>query len=263
MQMPLTPMVKNLLILNIGIFIIGVFTQINLIEIFGLRYLEASEFKPYQLFTHMFIHADWGHLFFNMLGLFTFGPLLERVWDSKRFLAFYMICGLGAALIYSGVVYIQMNGIHKSQIAVNASPSPESYIKFMREVTGNLDLADPNFLRVFEEYPDNKELKKRAKEEVNYIYEIASNFSNVGASGAIFGLLMAFGMLFPNTELRLFLIPIPIKAIYFVIIFGIMELWAGTHVREGDTVAHFAHLGGMLFAFLIIKYWEKERNRFY
>ncbi|GAL83755.1 protease [Sporocytophaga myxococcoides] len=256
-------MVKNLLILNIGVFLIMVFTKVDLIDIFGLRYLEATDFRPYQLFTHMFIHSGWGHLFSNMFGLFMFGPLLEKMWGSKRFLAFYMICGLGAALIYSGVEYFEMEKLNRLKLSFISSPSPESYIKFSRDALGNDDLSYPQLLNLFEKNPDNKEIIDLAKNRVISVYNKISNIPSVGASGALFGILLAFGMLFPNTELMMLFIPIPIKAKYFVAMYGIFELYSGVQRNPGDHVGHFAHLGGMLFAFLIVKYWERERNRFY
>jgi membrane associated rhomboid family serine protease len=265
MQMSLTPMVKNLLILNIGIFLIMVFTKVDLIGILGLKYIKAPgmQKEAYRFFTHMFVHADWGHLFSNMFGLFIFGPLLERVWGPMRFLAFYLICGLGASMLYSGVVYFEVHQLDVLKNNFFSNPSPELFIKFVRESLGDKILNKIPFLNAYEQNPDNATLIQYAKEQIIEIYNYVINKPMVGASGAIFGILMAFALLFPNTEMFLLFLPVPIKAKYFVGFYGLFEIYAGIQRNPGDNVAHFAHIGGMLFAFLLVKYWEKERNRFY
>jgi membrane associated rhomboid family serine protease len=260
MGLNLTPMVKNLLLVNVGLFLIMLFTGVDLIHILGLRYINADEFQPYQIFTHMFTHAGWGHLLLNMFALFMFGSALENIWGPKRFLAFYLICGFGAALIYSGVIY---NDMHKLEVAKDtffAQPSPENLAAFSNEYLGQVD---HQLIAEFERNANDPGYISSLKRDVQAVYHKISNRPMVGASGAVFGILLGFGMLFPNTIIMLLFPPIPMKAKYFVAIFAVIELYAGVHVTPGDNVAHFAHLGGMLFGFLVIKYWQMHRNKFY
>jgi membrane associated rhomboid family serine protease len=226
----LTPMVRNLLFINIGVFLIMVITKVNLNAIFGLRYFESPNFHFYQIVTHMFMHADSGHLFSNMFGLFMFGPMLEKVWGQNRFLLFYMVCGLGAAFLYSCINYYEIHQLilQANKLILSSNPEQHAYGERM----------------------------------LDYIHHLM-DIPMVGASGAIFGVLLAFGMLFPNTEMLLLFFPIPIKAKYFVILYGLYELYAGIQKTPGDNVAHFAHIGGMIFAFILIKYWQKQKNSFY
>lgn len=264
MRFNLTPMVKNLLIINAGVFLMMFVTGQNLVRILGLRYVHAEEFQPYQIFTHMFMHADLMHLFFNMFILFILGPMLEYVWGPKRFLAFYLICGLGAAVLYGGVLYYEMYQLEQAMNIFFSNPSGETFRSFLHEFGGDRMVAmNDNFIEMLERNPDREDLISAAKREVLSTFYTAANIPMVGASGAIFGVLMGFGMLFPNTVLMLIIPPIPIKAKYLVIILGIMELFAGVQDRPGDNVAHFAHIGGMLIAFLLIRYWKMQKDKFY
>jgi membrane associated rhomboid family serine protease len=200
------PVVKNLLILNV-LFFIANLTLSNRIyleglEIFGLNGvlglwpIQTPFFKPYQIFTHLFSHANLGHIFFNMFGLWMFGKILENLWGPKRFLFFYIACGLGAAAAHLVVQYI----------------------------TG-----DPIFA--------------------------------VGASGAVMGIFVAFGYLFPNTQLYMMFIPIPIKAKYVMLGLVALDLFGGFARISGDNIAHFAHLGGALTGFIIVLFWNKTNRR--
>ena len=195
----LTPMVKNLLLINVALYVVTDFLGMRIIkDELMLHSFHSPYFQPYQLFTHMFLHGGFSHLLFNMLGLFFLGPLLERVWGANRFLLFYMVCGVGAAVLYSSISYFQ----------------------------GALNPM-------------------------------------LGASGAIYGLLMAIGMMFPNTEFMLLFPPIPLKAKYLALGLGLIALFSGLNNAAGDNVAHFAHLGGMLFAFILLKFWQNKRGNFY
>jgi len=170
----------------------------------GLHYWQAGSFKIYQFVSYMFMHGGFIHFFFNMFALWMFGSTIERTWGAKRYLIYYFVCGLGAALVQE-IVW----GIGRSPVA----------------------------LMYYGDY-----------------------LITVGASGAIFGILLAFGMLYPNAPLYIMFIPIPIKAKWMVIGYGIMELFAGVS-QTGDNVAHFAHLGGMIFGFLLIMYWRKRDKK--
>jgi membrane associated rhomboid family serine protease len=261
----LTPVVKNLLIINVGIyFLVSVF-HLDLSKWFGLHYIFSDNFMPHQFITYMFLHASWMHVFSNMFALFMFGPLLEQFWGPKKFLIFYMVTGLGSGLMYSGTHYFE---IHKFQVAT------ENYVQHPG-ADNYSDLIASNH-NVFNYFPSTNDIESDlydhpgdaavVDESVNFVtqvYKLISNIPMVGASGAVFGILMAFGMLFPNTVLMLLFPPIPIKAKYFVAIYGLFELYAGMHQAPGDNIAHFAHIGGMLIAFILIKYWQKKDMRFY
>lgn len=261
----LTPIVKNLLIINIGIYLIQSFLNFNFVEFGGLRYIFADSFRPYQFFTHLFIHGGLGHLFGNMFALFIFGPLLERFWGSQRFLVFYLVTGLGAALLYSAINFYEVNQLENAVEVYVDEPTPERFENFIMD---NAEFAwrSPevqNFLEQYYDNPSSSSYINQGKQLANQLLESKANIPMVGASGAIFGILMAFGLLFPNTELFLLFFPFPIKAKYFVLFYGLYELWAGFDRVPGDNVAHFAHLGGMLFAFILIKVWQGKRNTFY
>ena len=240
------PVVKNLLIINVLAYVAMIMLRsqdIDLTEYFGLHFWKSEAFYPHQLVSYMFMHSfTITHLLFNMFAVWMFGKVLESVWGSKRFLIYYMVTGIGAGLIQLLVTYFRLMplyeilspealdyGLKHGLEIINSGMGPENYV------------SDANFLK--------------------FIYLINSN--TVGASGAVFGILLAFGMLFPNTELMLLFPPIPIKAKWFVIGYGAIELYSGMANNAGDNVAHFAHLGGMLFGFFMIKYWQKNSNRFY
>lgn len=237
-----TPVVKNLLILN-GLFFLAKFIvegkfHIDLDFKLGLYYWTSDSFQPYQIITHMFMHADFKHILMNMFTLYMFGTVLEQVWGAKRLVIFYFVTGLGAALLHNTVKFIDVQSI-----------------------LGNLS---PDILTAY------------TKEGIDAAYRIASgqdsallerlyytiNVPSVGASGAVFGLLTAYGILFPNTEIYLYG-AIPIKAKFFVLGLIALELYLGFANNPGDNVAHFAHLGGVLFAYLMMKYWKQDRSRFY
>ncbi len=235
------PVVKNLIIINV-LFLLASFT-INTVfngrleHTLGLFFFKSEQFHPYQIVTHMFMHGGIGHLFFNMFALWMFGRVLETVWGPKRFFIYYFVTGLGAILVHTAVNYI-----HYLSIVNNLSPE---LVQIVIEKGHDALLNYQNFT--------NPEMAK---------LNIILNTPTIGASGAVFGVLLAFGMLFPNTELMLLFPPIPIKAKYFVIIYGVLELVLGLS-QQGSNIAHFAHLGGMLFGYILIKYWNSKKNTFY
>ncbi len=235
------PVVKNLLIIN-GIMLLASFALerfgIDLTDYLGMFFPLSDSFMPHQIITSMFMHANISHLFFNMFALFMFGKILESVWGAKRFLIYYMVTGIGAVLLHSLVNYVQAYSILQSL----SSKELDLVLNEGKEAL----LMSKNFIN-----PEMAQLN------------LICNVPTVGASGAVFGILLAFGMLFPNTELMLLIPPIPIKAKYFVIGYGVIELFAGVANFQGDNIAHFAHLGGMLFGFILIKYWKEDRHKFY
>lgn len=262
MMRNLTPMVKNLLIINAAIFFIGFLLKGLTIESYlALRYLGSSLFQPIQLFTYMFLHANFFHLFGNMLSLFFFGPMLEMYWGAKKFLFFWIFCGVGAALIYSTAHYFEIKTIEKARNAYHEEPSFEYLVSFERKL--GQDVFDIDFKEQLEDNPNDQGLLKAAGAAIDQILQKVIDAPVIGASGSVFGVLMAFALLFPNTELMLLFFPVPIKAKYFVLFYGAFELFMGVARVPGDNVAHFAHLGGALFGFILVKYWQKQRNSFY
>jgi len=237
----LPSVVKNLLIINGLMFLATILAQnsaIDLADFLGLHHWSSELFKPHQLVTYMFMHGGFGHLFSNMFGLFMFGRVLEQVWGAKRFLIFYMLCGIGAGLIQLIVTELRIQSLI-------VDIDPRLYQVVLDEGLSVLE--------------SGKNYVEPTAGKLNYLI----NISTVGASGSIFGILLAFGMLFPNVELMLLFLPIPIKAKYFVTFYGIFELYQGFANNPNDNVAHFAHLGGMLIAFILIRYWKKNTGNYY
>jgi membrane associated rhomboid family serine protease len=259
-MMNMTPMVRNILILNVVAFV-----AFNMLfgggDQFALYDFNSPNFRPYQLLTHMFMHGNGMHLFSNMFSLFIFGPMLESRWGGQRFLTFYLITGLGASLLFTGVRAYEFNALRQDSEQYISAPTPINFLQYQeKHLQGRYEAA----AEAFRKEPENPGFIKGTVELVKDAFtEITTKSSMVGASGAVFGILMAFGMLFPNTELMLLFFPFPIKAKYFVMLYGAFELYAGIQRVPGDNVAHYAHLGGMLFAFILIKVWERNRTDFY
>ena len=261
----LTPVVKNLLIINVVFFLLQqIFTGIHFTEMVSLWKFGSVNFAPYQFMTYMFAHGGFMHILFNMLGLVFLGPLLEQFWGPKRFLIFYLVTGIGAGMLYNGIEYYQVSKVESAVNRYIANPDPEA---FNRLVVENIESANPaiyDFIDAYAKNPDNERLEDQSKAYAKQLYNETHNFgSMLGASGAIYGILMAFGLLFPNTELMLLFPPIPIKAKYLVLILGAIALYSGINRAGGDNTAHFAHLGGMVFAFIMIQIWKNDRNKFY
>ena len=238
----LPPVVKNLILANV-LFYVGTMllrsSGVNLYQYLGLYFPASEHFGTHQFFTYMFMHdtPSPGHIFFNMFALYMFGRVLESVWGPKRFLIFYLVTGVGAALIQTLVTFIEYESL--------------------------LSKLDPQIVAQVKEtgssiWSEGKNFSDPLMGKLNAIL----NTPTVGASGAVFGILLGFGMLFPNTQLMLLFPPIPIRAKYFVIGYGLIELFFGVSGIQGS-VAHFAHLGGMLFGFILIKYWNKNSRHFY
>lgn len=271
----LPPVTKNLLIINILLFLATlVLAQrgIDLIDILGLHYIKASKFAPYQFITYMFMHGGFSHIFFNMFAVWMFGTVLEQVWGSKRYLFFYLFTGIGAALVHYLIFYYQTQPIIQGIDAFLTHPSLQTLNEFVRshkfyvqgsssELSAAFDQFN-NYYAMLQTEPTNTQALQGA---VNFISLYKEEFLNmpvvVGASGAIFGLLLAFGMMFPNSMIYLYFF-IPMKAKWFVIIYGLLELFSGFYDTSSN-VAHFAHLGGMLFGLILILYWrKKDRNKY-
>lgn len=264
-MMRITPMVKNILLINVGIFIIQALFSLPLSDWLGLRVIFSDEFRPFQFVTYMWVHGGFRHVLSNMLAVFIFGPLLEQVWGSKRFLTFYLICGIGAGVLFGAADFVEKIDLKKDTETYVANPNPDDFNIFILEhKSPRYNLARlAEFSEDYFDHPQNEAYERQAVEIVKDIYTTMANVPMVGASGAVFGILMAFGLLFPNTQLFLLFPPIPIKAKYLVLFYGLYELYAEFSRMPGDNIAHLAHLGGMLIAFVLLKIWQKDNRRFY
>lgn len=259
----LTPVVKNLLLITVGVFVLTGYFLPNLRGLFALYYIESKLFMPFQFLTYMFMHADWWHLFSNMLGLFIFGPLLEQFLGPKKILSLWMVCGIGSGVLYSGYTAFQMNALENRIEQFAANPDPEDFNRFVSENkhmygAGIYDLIDD-----FSRNPNNEALIERAHQNMIGVYDVKANIPMVGASGALFGVLIAFGMLFPNTQLFLLFPPMPIKAKYLVLFYGLYTVYNIFVSNPMDNVAHFAHLSGLVIGAVMVLSWRKNRTNFY
>jgi len=266
------PVVKNLLIINILVFAIDRLTHsmgFELSEYLALYFPTSEYFKPFQFVTYMFMHGNLTHIFFNMFAFWMFGRVLESVWGSKRFLIYFMVTGIGAAALHMLINWMNYSSLETALVAYSNTPSPDAFFAFLKENYAQYwdfiknDAAYNRIINGWYNNPDSQQYAQASVEYLQSLYREIVNIPTVGASGAVFGVLLAFGMLFPNTQLMLLFPPIPIKAKYFVIGYGAIELYTGIIQQPGDNVAHFAHLGGMLFGFLLIKYWQKSSTKFY
>jgi len=260
----LTPAAKNILIINGIIYILSDFIGLRsyIIENFGMRYFHSENFQPYQILTYMWVHGGFGHLFGNMFSVLVFAPILERVWGSKKFLIYYLITGIGAGILYSGINYYENYSFEIKVKSYEQNPSPESFRKLVLNNSSEYYNQLYDFIDSYEQNPSNSN-DNLSIAYANDLLKVKSDVPMVGASGAVFGILLAFAMLFPNMELMLLFFPIPVKAKYLVLVYGIYELWSEINRMPGDNVAHFAHLGGMLIGYLILKYWKRKYGTFY
>jgi membrane associated rhomboid family serine protease len=221
------PVIKNLIIINVIVFLIQLtFERAGssfMEDFFALHDIRSTFFKPHQIVSYMFLHGGFSHIFWNMLILWMFGSILENYWGPKRFLTFYIVCGIGAALLHLLVLYHELSPIWDS--INNYSPQDADLLRF------------------------------HTKSELNS--------ATLGASGAIFGCMVAFGLLFPNSLVYLYFL-VPIKAKWVVLAYVIFEIISGIQNTAGDNVAHWAHLGGGLSGLILVFYWRKtDRRNFY
>lgn len=223
---------KNIIIINVVMFLATLAAQtqdIDLTKYFGLHYYLAPDFKPHQFVTYIFMHGSFTHILFNMFGVYIFGQVLEQVWGPKRYLIFYILTGFGAALAQYIVMHIEIQQVLK---VVNDEIASSS-----------LSVADKAYY-------------------INQKFEYLNRQVIVGASGSLFGLLGAFGMLFPNQKLYLYFL-FPIKAKWLVIAYGAFELISGWRNDPMDNVAHFAHIGGLIVGIVLVLIWRRDRSHFY
>lgn len=262
----LTPAVKYLIIINTIFFVITYLLQnsIDLYQYLGLFYFKSDFFQPYQYITHMFMHGSVLHILFNMYALFLFGSILEKVWGTKRFIIYYTFAGLGAAALQTAVNWFMLHDFYNAVQTFLISPEIENfkylasnYSNYFKGINFSLNNGTNVSPQVIIDNWNTININS-IRNYVDFALERSINIPTIGASGAVFGLLLAFGMMFPNIPLMLLFIPVPIKAKYFVIGYGVLELTSGLTKIPGDNIAHFAHLGGMLFGFILLKIWYKN-----
>lgn len=228
------PVTKNLIIINVIVWAVeAIFPRFGqtIIKVLGLHLWGATNFNPVQFVTYLFVHAPtnpW-HLLFNMFSLWMFGSVLERVWGSKRYFMFYFVCGIGAAIVQE----IVWTSTWVTELGRLNGMTYDTMQGIIDSAKANHDTSLINVINVFK-----------------------NSMVTIGASGAVYGLLLGYAFVFPNQPLYLFFIPYPIKAKYMMIGYGVIEFFLGFNAN--DSVAHFAHLGGMLFGIIILLYWRKN-----
>jgi membrane associated rhomboid family serine protease len=264
----LPPVVKNLLIIN-GLFYLATVSVetaygIDLVNLLGLHYFQSDLFRPYQFVSYMFLHGSISHVVMNMFALWMFGYLLENVWGSKRFLTYYMVTGIGAAVVQTFVHWIDISAVQAAANTYAANPTLDGFIGFVRhhypqyyEAEGTLR----TFIGEWSQAKNSPGFAGQSLEYINQLIKLQMDVPTVGASGAVFGILLAFGMMFPNMLVYVYFL-FPIKAKWIVILYGALELFSGISNNVGDNVAHFAHLGGMIFGFFLIIYWKKKTGMY-
>ena len=254
----LPTVVKNLLIINCLFFLakIVLSSKVDLDALLGLHYFSASDFHVWQIITYMFMHGDFGHLFFNMFALWMFGAAVENAWGERRFLCYYLATGIGAAMVHYLIIYFQLHPSLALIDAFLANPTVDTFSQLSNvsrinqtAIAQNLMYLQAHPYAVTEFVPQIEAFRET----------LLNSYNIIGASGAVFGLLLAFAMIFPNAEIYVYFL-LPIKAKWFVVIYGAIELVYGV-LGSSDGVAHFAHLGGMLVGFLLIMAWRNhDRN---
>lgn len=231
--------VKHLLIINCIFFLASIIVGESMYDFFALHFPDSPKFEYWQIITHMFMHGDFSHILFNMIGLWMFGTPMEQMWGKNKFIFYYLSTGFGAALLQITIYYYQVNQVNEFFSDLNLNPSiiSEFYLssRLPADIINNIDI----------------EILKRAFSSYNSVL--------VGASGALYGVLVAFAMSFPNTQLMLLFPPIPIKAKYLVPILIFADLFFGFSSYSIGPIAHFAHLGGALTGFLMLYYWKKNQ----
>jgi len=279
----LPPIVKNIIIINV-IFVFAQYVLgkqgIDLADYLGLHYWRSSYFRWWQPLTHIFMHGSASdlnltilHIFSNMFGLWMFGSVLENTWGPKKFLTFYLICGVGAALCHMGVLTLEYEPVQRAFEAYKLSPTLDHFTTFGHQYISVKTGAMNELNTVYNNWMNDPGSQAYVQKSINAIHDYIYGFNSpgghhemgvfdeatVGASGAVFGVLFAFGYLFPDTLIYLYFF-VPLKAKWFIILYAAFELYSGVKNSAGDNVAHFAHLGGMLFAFILLKIWQRQNN---
>jgi membrane associated rhomboid family serine protease len=264
----LPPVVKNLLIIN-GLFFLATNSfesafGIDLASMLGLHYFQSELFRPYQFVTYMFLHANFSHVLFNMFALWMFGYLLENVWGPKRFLTYYMVTGIGAAFVQTFVNWLDISSIQAAAEAYAQAPTLDGFVGFVRQHFPQYYESQGTVRAFIDQWSLARTSPGFVDQSLDYAGQLLTmkmDVPTIGASGAVYGILLAFGMMFPNMLVFIYFL-FPIKAKWIVLIYGAIELFSGISSNPSDNVAHFAHLGGMIFGFFMIIYWKKKTGNY-
>ncbi len=260
--------IKNLLIIN-GLFFLAQITigksgYINMEQLLGLHHVKSTYFQPWQLITHLFLHGGFLHIALNMFGLWMFGSTLETLWGPKRFLTFYLLCGLGAGIIQLASLWYEYNDLLNNFIALKNNPNIDKIIAFYKTYGLNHDTKSMNLLQTYYDNDGSPQATAAVVKNISYYTNEFISNPTIGASGAVFGCVAAFIYLFPNTSFIFIFLPIPVKAKWMGLYYFIYELWGAIANNPGDNVAHWAHIGGGIVGFLLVLTWnKKDRRNFY
>ena len=253
-----TPIVLNLIIINVIVYFTGEMLHTTN-DFLSLHYIGAGAFNPIQFFSYMFVHGSGMHIFSNMLGLFFFGPILERHWGSKKFLSYYIICGIGAGMLYSGYVYYEIHVLKQAVNAYISQPNAQAFSDFLNKHAHEVYLQNFQFINEFANSPTNPRFISESVDFVKQTLMHRANTTMVGASGALYAVLLGVGIIFPYLEVFLLFPPFPVKMMYMVIFYGLSSVYGMVQNQPGDNVAHFAHLSGMIVGFVLLKVWGERR----
>jgi membrane associated rhomboid family serine protease len=252
-----TPIVLNLIIINVIVFITGSMLHTSN-DFLSLHYVGSAAFNPIQFFTYMFVHANLRHLLGNMLGIFLFGTMLEQYWGSKKFLTYYTICGIAAGMLYSGYVYYEMFVLKQALNSYISHPSAQAFSDFLNKHLHALYLQNFDFLTEFAKDPSNPLYISESIGVAKQIVFLKGNTPMLGASGAVYAVLLGVGLLFPNREFSVF----RIKLVFVVLAFGLLSIYGMIEQKPDDHVAHFAHLSGMIVGFVLLTIWGERRANY-
>lgn len=270
----ITPVVKNLVILNAIIFVIDMITGGLVSRLLSLKFVLADDFIVIQFLSYMWLHGDLPHVFFNMLVLFFLGPILEQLWGGMKFLQFYVLTGIGAGILYGAANFAVIYPDIKASDQYLEAPSSKAFTQYIYKDLSSQGLKHLRKDKLAElndtyfENPDDPYTRSRTIDAASQIHDMAvqgysaPGIGMVGASGAVYGVLFAVGFLFPNMTIMLLFLPIPIKMKYLVFFMGAFALWSQINRVEGDNVAHLAHLGGMLIGYILLRIWKKSGNAY-
>lgn len=242
---------------------------ISLSSVLGLHLPESDNFHWWQYFSYIFMHGSFMHIALNMFAFWMFGNVLENVWGPKKFFIYFIVTGVGAGLVHTAIGYYEISALQQKAEAFYNTPSADAFAVFVRDnipyqyLNADYAAAIETLKGAWYKSTDTPMMVEQAKVIINEYIRFKADTPTVGASGSVFGLLLAFGMLFPNTIIYIYF-AIPMKAKYFVMLYGAIELYSAYQNNPTDNVAHFAHLGGMLFGFILIKFWNKtDRSSMY
>lgn len=256
----LTSIVRAIFILVVTVFLIQYLFGIDFISIFGLRCVLSKNFAVYQFITHLFVHLGFMHLLGTVFALISFGPVLEHTFGSRGFIIFLVFTGLGAAVLSSYMQYADINRISLLYCDYTLYPTPSNFEQYIGKFAPKVYEGSYQFIRSFYINPNDLAFIEKSKSIAHQLLLLKMDIPTVGASGVVYGLLMGFALLFPNAELMMLFFPIPIKAKYFVGFYFLYELYASIHESSSDSIVHFTHLGGAVFAYIFVQFWQRKQE---